>query len=583
MHGRVRRALQPFNRPPSGGAERQQNRREPLARTGALFDRQRLGQRTDEDFAERHAHRLDALELRRVYRGEVRRDVAHHRAGDEHVDRGDRMLAAPRRRAGAPFADEYLDQLHRGVEIADEQQIFEEPHDRRHHLAPLRVVRLDPQQIQQQRQVERPKLSGRDGAEPCGNALGRIVVDLLDFDGLRPRARQLARVLVPDERFVRIRRQELPGDMVPDRFEAFRAAERRCLHVLVRQREQPRPLLRILHERLERDGEAIGGRRFLDDVSRDEARNRAVGHAADHRVHQLRPLVDLALLEQPHEHFRRQPADRRRHVPQHRLEAIGIGFRHRVDDAAEHPHQRRGLRADPARIGRALFHRGHQVRQAIGVTGDPEQLLDRRLVEIESHALQAIGEHLVPHGRLAARALAQHFGVVDLAQLDVPSRHRRPHARDAAVGANRLGRPREQKQEAAPGVGIAAGIDRQLADQVAMQQRGQFADRRFRARQRAFVEQQRLGENRQPKRRVQRGYRRDLHDSTERRGDRRMPGWIEHDRPRRGLAGACEFDETRCMLGSQRGWLFAHRYFNGSMPNGSGSSASTTARSSSSP
>ena len=47
---------------------------------------------------------------------------------------------------------------------------------------------------------------------------------------LRGRARQLAAVRVRDIRLVGVGRQQLLGDVVPDRFEAFRAAERRCCH-----------------------------------------------------------------------------------------------------------------------------------------------------------------------------------------------------------------------------------------------------------------------------------------------------------------------------------------------------------------
>ena len=74
--------------------------------------------------------------------------------------------------------------------------------------------------------------------------------------------------------------------------------------------------------------------------------------------------------------------------------------------------------------------------------------------------------------RLAAGPLAQHLGVVDLAQLEVPAGHRRPHARDAAVGADRFRRPRR----AAAGTSRHAstsppGWTVSLADQMAVQQR----------------------------------------------------------------------------------------------------------------
>ena len=109
-----------------------------------------------------------------------------------------------------------------------------------------------------------------------------------------------------------------------------------------------------------------------------------------------------------------------------------------------------------------------------------------------SAPLQAGGDHAIPGRRLAAGALAQHLGVVDLAQLHVAAGHRRPHAGDAAVGAHRFRRSAEQQQERAPGVDVAAGMDRHLADEVAVQQRRELGERRIRSRRRAAVEQSRI-------------------------------------------------------------------------------------------
>ena len=57
---RVRRALQPLGGAFADDAEGDQDGGQPLARPRALFDRQRFGQRLDDHFAERQAHRLDA-------------------------------------------------------------------------------------------------------------------------------------------------------------------------------------------------------------------------------------------------------------------------------------------------------------------------------------------------------------------------------------------------------------------------------------------------------------------------------------------------------------------------------------------
>ena len=87
-------------------------------------------------------------------------------------------------------------------------------------------------------------------------------------------------------------------------------------------------------------------------------------------------------------------------------------------------------------------------------------------------------------GRRAVAALAQHFRVVDLAQLDVPPGHRRPQPRDAALGADVFRRPSKQEQELAPRLDIAAGIDAQLANQVVVQQRRELGNRGVRTQRR---------------------------------------------------------------------------------------------------
>ena len=192
----VRRALEAFDRPLPGGAERQQDRREPLARSRALFGGQGLGERPDQHLAERHARCLHPLELLLVDRRQVRGDVTHHRAGDQQVDRGRGVLSPCRRCAAARFAHKHVNQRGRGFEVADQQQVVEQADHRDHHLAPAVVVALDAQNVDEQRQIQGAQRSGGDAAYPGGDALGRIVADLFDRDGLRPHARKLAPVFL---------------------------------------------------------------------------------------------------------------------------------------------------------------------------------------------------------------------------------------------------------------------------------------------------------------------------------------------------------------------------------------------------
>ena len=152
---RVRRALQPLDRPPPDGAERQQHRRQPLARAAALLGGERLGERTHQHLAERDAHRLDALELRVVDRGQMGDDVPHHRPRDEHVDGDDALLPSHLGVLAGRGRGDDVDQTGGGIEVADEQQILEHVDHRRHQLAPAVVVLFDAQQVEQQRDVER--------------------------------------------------------------------------------------------------------------------------------------------------------------------------------------------------------------------------------------------------------------------------------------------------------------------------------------------------------------------------------------------------------------------------------------------
>jgi hypothetical protein len=133
-------------------------------------------------------------------RREMRRRVPHHRSGDQQVDGGDGVLPARRRPGGvgAGLGDQHGQHFDGGVEIADEQQVLEQPDHRLHQLAPAPLILLDAQQVEDQREVERAERGRRDRAQPLGDAIRGVVVDVFDFDRLRARARQFAAVGVGD-------------------------------------------------------------------------------------------------------------------------------------------------------------------------------------------------------------------------------------------------------------------------------------------------------------------------------------------------------------------------------------------------
>ena len=261
-HRRVRRVLQPLDRPPADRAEREQDRRQALARARPLFRRQRFGERPDEHLAERHAHRLDALELRVVDRRQVRR-----RCGASSSRRSARRSRSARccRRAVVPVAAGFA---RRGRRSAPPRR-----RSRRRaadpRAAPTSGVISSRQRSSSCSMRSRSSSSvrssarsarRRDRAEPGADALGRIVADCLRRRSpASARADSSRAVRVGDERLVGVRRQQLLGDVVPDRLEPLGAAERRRGDVVVRQREQALLLLAVADERLERLREAIGG------------------------------------------------------------------------------------------------------------------------------------------------------------------------------------------------------------------------------------------------------------------------------------------------------------------------------------
>ena len=91
---------------------------------------------------------------------------------------------------------------------------------------------------------------------------------------------------------------------------------------------------------------------------------------------------------------------------------------------------------------------------------------------------------------MSASPFAEDLRVVDLSEVDVAACHRRPDAGNAAFGADAVRRATEQQEEAAPRLHVATRLDRQFADQVAVQQDGEFADGWILASRRAFVEEQ---------------------------------------------------------------------------------------------
>ena len=75
--------------------------------------------------------------------------------------------------------------------------------------------------------------------------------------------------------------------------------------------------------------------------------------------------------------------------------------------------------------------------------------------EVEGLPLQAADDDALPDRLTPFAALPQDLGVVDFPKFHVLCAGRHPQARDAAVGANRVGSAGQEQQESAPGLDIA--------------------------------------------------------------------------------------------------------------------------------
>ena len=150
-----------------------------------------------------------------------------------------------------------------------------------------------------------------------------------------------------------------------------------------------------------------------------------------------------------------------------------VGARHEIDDAAQHAEQRRRLRAH-VRLA-AVFERQHELAEALGVSTHVHQPAQRVFVERRIE-IQAGADDVVPVRRLAGGSLAENVGVIDLLQVEMALAGRGPQPPDAAGRAHLVERFREDVQKGQPPIRIGAGVQRDEANHVVVQQRGGFAD-----------------------------------------------------------------------------------------------------------
>ena len=88
----------------------------------------------------------------------------------------------------------------------------------------------------------------------------------------------------------------------------------------------------------------------------------------------------------------------------------------------------------------------------------------------------------------AATSLAEHFGVVDLTNVEMGPSRPPPGLANTACGNQVIGRPREQEQQRAPVLGPGVRPDGQPADQSLMKEHGELTNGRVGAERRTAID-----------------------------------------------------------------------------------------------
>ncbi len=124
------------------------------------------------------------------------------------------------------------------------------------------------------------------------------------------------------------------------------------------------------------------------------------------------------------------------------------------------------------------------------------------------------------------------------------------------------GRASEEQQEGAPGLHLATRMNRQLTDQMVVQQRRQLGDRWIRARCRLAVDEQSVGEDPNPQGLGEAAGGGQADDPAEGGGNGRMGSGIQDDGACRGLEGARELGQPGRILRGERGGRFHGHWVN---------------------
>ena len=411
--------------------------------------------------------------------------MSHHRAVDElgHARRRRRL---ERRRVVFRDRHDRFEQLRRHLQVADEHQLIDAVDGGVEHAGPRVRACFDLQQIQQQPRVQGADRFVADRRQPGADAHRRIVADLVDFHRLRLRRRQFARVALGHELRVGVRHQHfaragphaLELRIVLEHRRGLRAGGRQDFLLLGR----------IRHERLERRGEPAAGAAILDDVVDQELGEHLVGetrlqlagevHARRAGARRQRRRIG----DERQQHVRRHLRRGARHLRQHRVELFGLAVGGVIRETMHQFEQRLALldRIVAARLA-DLLQALRELDQALRLFGERHHVLHGAAAitlpcGVLGRLLLEGSQDPIPGGALAAAgALAQDVGVVDLGHCDRLVAGLLPRFLDAAERACFFRRLGDERQERVPAVVVEAIEQRQLADQLLVEQRRQLA------------------------------------------------------------------------------------------------------------
>jgi len=482
-----------FDRSAAGGAETEKQRREPSNGNSILFPGECVGERSHHARAEQLTELIESIDFGIDDGAEVHRDVPRERPSAEAIDcsrRGDSQVGPPIR---FRLANQRLEQGIRAIDIAGLRPAFGFLYRDDGERFPLGHGAFDAKQVEHHREIELRQRRLGDGRDPCLYSLRWIVRDAFDLDRVPPCRGELPPVLVRDVGQVRHERvgHHRVGDAVPHRFESGFGAELAADRFFFRQVDDDLLAVGVRSERFERLGQALGAFTIGCHGARHERGDDLVGHPVGDCRHEISVFLIRGLTPVEHRNHRvgaQQAAGGRDGLER----TIDVSLASRTCRIDGRPHQLQEGSDTHADLGGVrtdrLLKLFDQRREASGIGERLEQRRQRAGVEDPLLAFEAIRDDAIPGDVIATPALTQHFGVVDLEDLEMIPPAERPRLVDAARGHQIVRRARQQQQQRAPVLSVGARLDRQPADQSFMKQRGELANGGIRAEGRTAVD-----------------------------------------------------------------------------------------------